>query len=69
MVRLGLFLFLVIGLILCAALAVRTLTRAFAGARPSGRSAGLESGMIQNGAYLALIVLIFGVAIGWLGGL
>lgn len=69
MVRLGLFLIVVLALIIGGALIVRAVTRGLAGARPGGTSAGLEPGMLQNGAYLALIVLIFGVAVGWLGGL
>lgn len=69
MFRLGLFLLVVVVLAVGAVLVVRSVSRVLTGARPDGTSAGLERGMVQNGAYLALIVLIIGVAMGWLGGL
>ena len=69
MFLLGLFLIVLVLLVVGVVLAIRAVTRTLTGARPDGTSAGLEPGMLQNGAYLALIVLILGVAVGWLGGL
>jgi hypothetical protein len=66
-----LFLALIVIAVLVAAVAVvlRTITQTVARARPDAASTKAERSMIQTGAYLALIALILGVSLGWLGGL
>ena len=68
-----LFLVLVVLALVIAAFAVtvRAISRAVTRdtTRNTGPSGEAEAGMIQNGAYVALLFLILGVALGWLGGL
>ena len=67
MQRLFLVLILVAILVAVAAVILRAISRALSQARPDGASAGADRTMIQTGAYLALLALILGVSLGWLG--
>ncbi|NKB27664.1 MAG: hypothetical protein GKR99_08970 [Rhodobacteraceae bacterium] len=69
MQRLFLALILIAILVAIAAVILRAIVRGLAQARPDWASVGADRSMIQTGAYLALVALILGVSLGWLGGL